>query len=80
MANSDNATPDTNDITPQDVADTIEELQQYRERLLNETLNTAQRAKMKKSAVLKKLEPELERIDAILEQLRNRQAELTQNN
>ncbi|HAX79169.1 MAG TPA: hypothetical protein DCY88_25915 [Cyanobacteria bacterium UBA11372] len=66
--------------TPEELAETIKEFEQYRERLLNETLATAQRAKVMKSAAMAKLEPELAKIDAIISQLRERQTALTTGN
>jgi hypothetical protein len=68
-----------NPVTAQDLNDVIAELQEYRERLLSETLATAQKAKVQKSTVMAQLEPELNRIDGILEQLREQQAALTAN-
>lgn len=64
-------------VTAQELADVIEEFEQYRERLLNDTLETAQRAKLSKTKVLAQLEPELAQIDAILQNLRDRQAAVT---
>ena len=63
--------------TAQELAEVIEELEQYRERLVNETMATAQRAKLMKSKVMSQLEPELAKIDATLQALRSQQAELT---
>lgn len=60
----------------EDLTEVIAELEQYRERLLNETLETAQRAKLMKSAVMARLEPELTKIDATLQALRSQQATL----
>jgi capsule polysaccharide export protein KpsE/RkpR len=59
------------------IAETIQELEQYRDRLINETMDTAKRAKLMKSAVMTQLEPELTKIDAALQHLREQQAELT---
>ncbi len=59
-------------LTPQQLAEIITEFEQYRERLLKETLNAAKRAKLMKSAVMKQLEPELAKIDATIEALRTR--------
>jgi capsule polysaccharide export protein KpsE/RkpR len=59
------------------IAETIQELEQYRDRLVNETMETAKRAKLMKSAVMAQLEPELTKIDAALQHLRERQTELT---
>ena len=71
------ATPQT---TAQELAEVIEELEQYRERLVNETLATAQRAKLMKKTVMAQMEPELAKIDATLEALRVQQASLTASN
>jgi hypothetical protein len=63
-------------VTAQDLTQVIAELQEYRERLLKETLETAQKAKMQKKVVMAQLEPELAQIDAILENLRQQEAML----
>jgi hypothetical protein len=60
----------------EDLANTIAEFEQYRERLVSETMATAQRAKMPKATVMAKLEPELAKIDSALQQLRDQQAAL----
>ncbi|MBD2410808.1 hypothetical protein FACHB389_30045 [Nostoc calcicola FACHB-389] len=70
----------TNDVTAQDLAEAITELEQYRERLVQETTETAKRAKLMKVSVMAKLEPELAKIDAALEELRNQHATLTGSN
>nr|RNJ64605.1 MAG: hypothetical protein EDM05_35625 [Leptolyngbya sp. IPPAS B-1204]RNJ64654.1 MAG: hypothetical protein EDM05_35355 [Leptolyngbya sp. IPPAS B-1204] len=62
--------------TAAELAEVIAEFEQYRERLVNETLETAQRAKMPKATVMAKLEPELAKIDAALQSLREQQASL----
>lgn len=54
----------------------IVELEQYRERLVNDTLEMAKRAKVMKVQAQANLEPALERIDAMLEELRKRQTTL----
>lgn len=66
--------------TPQELAELIIELEQYRERLVNDTLSMAQRAKVMKSQALAALEPNLAQIDANLEALRQRQATLSAEN
>ncbi len=57
-------------LTPQELAEVIAEFEKYRERLENDTLDAAKRAKLMKSAVMKQLEPELAKIDATIEALR----------
>ncbi|MBX9259101.1 hypothetical protein H1Q63_35145 [Desmonostoc muscorum CCALA 125] len=70
----------TNDVTAQDLAEAITELEQYRERLVQETTETAKRAKLMRVSVMAKLEPELAKIDAALQELRNQHAALTGSN
>ncbi|WP_242577881.1 hypothetical protein [Chroococcus sp. FPU101] len=67
---SDQTTP----ISSTEITEAIAELEAYRERLLNETLIAAQRAKLPKSQTLAQLEPELAKIDSVLEALRHQQA------
>jgi hypothetical protein len=62
------------DVNPQELAEVITELEEYRERLVNETMETAKKAKMMKASVMAQLEPELAKIDGILQQLREKQA------
>ncbi|AFZ33859.1 hypothetical protein Sta7437_0242 [Stanieria cyanosphaera PCC 7437] len=69
-----------NQVTAEEIAEVIAEFEQYRERLVNETLATAQKAKMSKNKVMTQLEPQLADIDAKLEFLRQQQATLTTNN
>ncbi|MEH2070751.1 MAG: hypothetical protein V7K47_21755 [Nostoc sp.] len=69
-----------NDVTAQDIAEAIAELEQYRERLVKETTETAKRAKLMRVSVMAKLEPELAKIDAALQELRDRQASLSESN
>ncbi|MDZ8024976.1 MAG: hypothetical protein RMY36_022965 [Nostoc sp. SerVER01] len=70
----------TNDVTTQDIAEVIAELEQYRERLVQETTETAKRAKLMRVSIMAKLEPELAKIDAALQELRNQQATLSGSN
>lgn len=73
-------TPESNpteQVTPQDLTEIIAELEEYRDRLVNDTLSMAQRAKVLKSKALTQLEPDLTRIDTMLQSLREQQAALT---
>ena len=60
--------------TAEDLADAIEELTKYRERLVNDMTDTAKKAKIKKSKMMGVLEPELEKIDNALEALKAQHA------
>jgi hypothetical protein len=71
---------DSQQETSQELAEVIAELEQYRERLVNDTLTMVQRAKVMKSKALAHLEPDLAQIDITLEELRNRKATLTASN
>ncbi len=66
--------------TAQDVAEVMEELKKYRDRLVNNAMETAQRAKLKQSAAMAQIEPELEKIDAALKDLQVQQADLATSN
>ena len=79
MANSSEPTS-VAEATPQELTEIIAELEQYRERLVNDTLTMAQRAKVMKSQALANLEPQLAQIDAALQALRQQQATLTASN
>jgi hypothetical protein len=70
---------ETNQVTAAEIAEIIAEFEQYRERLVNDTLGTAQKAKMSKNKVMAQLEPQLADIDAKLELLRQQQAILSTN-
>ncbi len=58
-------------VTPEELAELIQEFEQYRERLLNDTLETAKKAKLSKKQVMNQLQPQLDQIDGKLEALRN---------
>ncbi|BAZ43326.1 hypothetical protein NIES4102_03260 [Chondrocystis sp. NIES-4102] len=66
-------------ITAADLAEVISEMEQYRDRLVNETLEAAKKAKLSKKATMAKLEPQLADIDSKLELLRQQQVNLSSN-
>ena len=68
----------TEPVTPEALTEIIAELEQYRERLVNDTLSMAQRAKIMKSQALANLKPSLAQIDAQIEALRQQQVTLLQ--
>lgn len=63
-------TPTNQPASTQDIAAVITELEQYRDRLIEESTETAKKAKMTKSALMAQIEPELQKIDTALTQLR----------
>ncbi|NMG09626.1 hypothetical protein [Brasilonema sp. UFV-L1] len=69
----------TEQPSSEELAEVIAEFEEYRERLVSETLATAQKAKVMKATALAQLEPELAKIDAVLQQLRDRASSVTTN-
>ncbi len=67
-------------VTPEELAEVIQEFEQYRERLLNDTIETAKKAKLSKKQVMEQLQPQLDQIDSKLEALRNQYTILTGGN
>ncbi|MGD1712193.1 acetyltransferase [Dapis sp. BLCC M172] len=66
------ANTETAKTQEQEIEEVIKGLEQYRERIVNETLEHAKKVKMPKAKVMAKLEqhPELSKIDGYLNQLR----------
>ena len=56
--------------SPEELKEMISDLEQYRDRIVSDTLAMAQRAKIMKNQALANLEPNLAKIDATLESLR----------
>ena len=61
-------------VTPEQLAELITEFEQYRDRLYNETMASAKKAKLPKKVAMAQLQPQLDQIDGKLEQLRNQYA------
>jgi hypothetical protein len=59
--------------TPEELTEMISELEQYRERLITDTLSMAQKAKVMKAQAMTSLEPQLAQIDAQIQALRQQQ-------
>lgn len=66
-----------NPVTVAEITELIVEFEKYRERLVNETMEAAKKAKLSKKATMAKLEPQLADIDAKLERLRQQKANFT---
>ncbi|MGK7893474.1 MAG: hypothetical protein AB4372_07590 [Xenococcus sp. (in: cyanobacteria)] len=64
-------------VTPEQLAEVIAEFEKYRARLYNETIASAKKAKLSKKIVMAQLQPQLDQLDAKLEQLRNQYATLS---
>ncbi|MFZ4556483.1 MAG: hypothetical protein ACOYN8_08910 [Pseudanabaena sp.] len=63
--------------SPEELIEMITDLEQYRERIVSDTLAMAQKAKIMKSQALANLQPNLAKIDATLESLRQHQSKST---
>ena len=66
-------------VTAEDLAEVIVEFEKYRDRLLNETLETAKKAKISKKTVMTQLQPQLDQIDSKLEALRTQYNTMMEN-
>jgi predicted nucleic acid-binding Zn-ribbon protein len=66
--------------TAEELAEVIAEFEQYRERLVNKTLEAAKKAKLPQKTAMTQLEPQLNHIDTTLQQLREQKANLPQEN
>jgi hypothetical protein len=66
---------ETATATPEDIQEVIAELEQYRQRLIDDTWEMAKKVKMPKQKVMKQLEdhPEIAYIDGALANLRSQQ-------
>ncbi len=73
---ADNLENNSDPVTAGDIAEVIEEFERYRQRLIDDLTAAAQKAKLPKSKLTARLEPELAQIDATLENLRARHAEI----
>ena len=75
---SDNQNQTTQQETPEAIAEVITELEQYRSRIINDTMEMAKRAKVLRVKALEKVEnhPEIAKIDAMLRDLHSRKAAL----
>ncbi len=75
---SENQVQTTQQETSQEIAEVIVELEKYRSRIVNDTMEMAKRAKILRSKALANIEnhPEIIKIDAMLSDLHSRQAAL----
>ena len=63
-------------VTPEQLAEVIAEFEKYRDRLYNETMANAKKAKLSKKVAMAQLQPQFDQIDLKLEQLHNQYATL----
>lgn len=69
----------TDAVSQEELAEVIKELEQYRQRLIDDMTAAAKKAKLSKAKLMANLEPELAQIDATLDNLRAQHAALSGN-
>ncbi len=79
MTESDRVTT-TETVTAAELAEIITELQKYRDRLVNDTTEAIQKARLPKAKAMAQMEPELLKIDAMMQELHDRHAALVTSN
>ena len=71
---------ETETVTAAELEEIIVELQKYRDRLVHDTTEAIHKAKLPKSKAMAQMEPELAKIDAMMQELHDRHAALLANN
>ncbi|WP_295615509.1 hypothetical protein [Chamaesiphon sp. GL140_3_metabinner_50] len=77
MAESDLTTTET--VTAADLAEIIAELQKYRDRLVHDTTEAIHKAKLPKAKAIAQMEPELAKIDAMMQEIQARHRALMES-
>ena len=70
----------TAEISAIELEEIITELQKYRDRLVHDTTEAIHKARLPKAKALAQMEPELAKIDAMMQEVRDRHAALLANN
>jgi hypothetical protein len=71
---------ETETVTAAELEEIIVELQKYRDRLVNDTTEAIQKAKLPKTKAMAQMEPELAKIDVMMQELHDRHAALLASN
>ena len=71
---------ETETVTTAELEEIIVELQKYRDRLVHDTTEAIHKAKLPKSKAMAQMEPELAKIDAMMQELHDRHAAMLANN
>ncbi|WP_310481583.1 hypothetical protein [Chamaesiphon sp. VAR_48_metabat_403] len=67
------------EVTAADLAEIITELQKYRDRLVHDTTEAIHKAKLPKAKAMAQMEPELAKIDAMMQEIQARHAALIES-
>lgn len=73
-------TTTTAEISAIELEEIITELQKYRDRLVHDTTEAIHKARLPKAKALAQMEPELIKIDAMMQEVRDRHAALLASN
>ncbi|MCY7335845.1 MAG: hypothetical protein LH613_06465 [Chamaesiphon sp.] len=73
-------TTTTAEISAIELEEIVTELQKYRDRLVHDTTEAIHKARLPKAKALAQMEPELVKIDAMLQEVRDRHAALLASN
>jgi hypothetical protein len=79
MTESDRSTV-TEEVSAAELAEIITELQKYRDRLVHDTTEAIHKARLPKAKAIAQMEPEIVRIDAMIQELHDRHAALIAGN
>ena len=73
-------TTDPQQVTAIELEEIVTELQKYRDRLVHDTTEAIHKARLPKAKAIAQMEPEIARIDAMLQELHDRHAALLASN
>ena len=73
-------TTEPEQVTAAELEEIVTELQKYRDRLVHETTEAIHKAKLPKVKAMAQMEPELAKIDAMMQELQDRHAALLASN
>ena len=78
MSESDLTTPQA--VTATELEEIVTELEKYRARLVHDTTEAIHKARLPKAKAIAQMEPEIVRIDAMIQELHDRHAALIASN
>ena len=73
-------TTDLQQVTATELEEIVTELQKYRDRLVHDTTEAIHKARLPKAKAIAQMEPEIARIDAMIQELHARHAALLASN
>ena len=73
-------TTEPEQVTAAELEEIVTELQKYRDRLVHDTTEAIHKAKLPKAKAMAQMEPELAKIDAMMQEVQDRHAALLASN